>query len=175
MVAETTSSWIKAWTIIVLAFTILAATPAHADQRSLLINGKAVHLDERDDDVNEDGNWGAGVQYDFDMTAGKWVPFINASGFKDSNGNPSYYAGGGTARRFFFAKDQSSLHLDVGAVAFLMTRKDYNNGNPFPAVLPMVSFGTNRIALNVTYAPEVGPIDVAVLFFQLKIGLIGVK
>ena len=161
--------------IIVLVFVVLGAAPAQADQWSLLINGKAVHLDDPGDDVNDDGNWGAGVQYDFDITAGKWVPFINASGFKDSNGNPSYYVGGGTAKRFFLGKDDGSLHLDAGVVAFLMTREDYNNGNPFPAVLPMVSFGTNRIALNVTYAPEVGPIDVAVLFFQLKIGVFGVK
>ena len=103
------------------------------------------------------------------------MPFINASGFKDSNGNPSYYVGGGIARRFFLGKEKGSLHLDAGVVAFLMTREDYNDGDPFPAVLPMISFGTNRIALNVTYAPEVGPIDVAVLFFQLKIGLVGVK
>ena len=141
----------------------------------MLVNGKAVHLDNPGDDVYNDGNWGLGVQYDFDLTPRNWVAFINASGFKDSNGNPSYYAGGGTAKRFFFGKDEGSLHLDAGVVAFLMTREDYNNGNPFPAVLPMFSFGTNRIALNVTYAPEVGPIDVAVLFFQLKIGVFGVK
>ena len=174
-IAGPTSSRIQVRIIIVLVFAVLAAAPAQADQWSLLINGKAVHLDDTDDDFNDDGNWGAGVQYDFDITPGQWVPFINVSGFRDSNGNPSYYIGGGTARRFFLGKDDGSLHLDAGAVAFLMTRKDYNNGNPFPAVLPMVSFGTDRIALNVTYAPEVGPIDVAVLFFQLKIGLIGVK
>lgn len=159
---------------ILLAFSVLVAAPAQADQWSLLINGKAVHLDDPGDDVNE-SNWGAGVQYDFDMTAGQWVPFINASGFRDSNDNPTYYVGGGTARRFFLGKEKGSLHLDAGVVAFLMTREDYNDGDPFPAVLPMISFGTNRISLNVTYAPEVGPIDVAVLFFQLKIGVFGVK
>jgi len=170
-IAGTTSSWTQGWIIIVLAFAVLGATPAQADQWSLLINGKAVHLDDPEDDFNDEGNWGAGVQYDFDMTAENWVPFFSASGFKDSDGNPSYYAGGGTARRFFIGKEEGSLHLDAGFVAFLMVRKDYKDGDPFPAVLPLVSFGTDRIALNVTYAPKVGPIKVSVVFFQLKIGL----
>ncbi len=170
-VAATTANLIQRWIIaVVLAWVALSANAAHADQWSLLINGKAFHLDEPEEDFNE-WNWGAGVQYDFDVTPRNWVPFINASGFKDSNGNPSYYAGAGTARRFYFGKGSGALHLDVGAVALLMVRKDYNDEDPFLAALPLVSFGTDRIALNATYIPEVGPIDVPVLFLQLKIGL----
>ena len=157
--------------IVALALTTLLPAPVQADQLSLLINGKAIHLDQPDGvDLNED-NWGAGLQYDFDITKSKWVPFLSASGFRDSNENMSYYAGGGTMRRFSFGETENSLHLDAGVVAFLMVRKDYNNGDPFPGVLPAVSFGTNRVALNVTYVPKIDPKMVPIIFFQLKIGL----
>ena len=171
MVAATAPSWVHICTIILIAFALLASTPSHADQWSLLINGKAVHLDEQPGiDYNEE-NWGGGVQYDFDMTKGNWVPFVNASGFSDSNKNFSYYAGGGIVRRFLLGKEKSTLHLDAGLVAFLMHREDYKDGKPFPGVLPVVSFGTDRVAVNVTYIPKVDPKMVPIVFFQLKIGL----
>jgi hypothetical protein len=169
--AATTSRKIQRWTMIATAVAALMSAPAQADQWSLLINGKAIHLENpAGTDFNED-NWGAGLQYDFNMTKGKWVPFISASGFKDSNGNPSYYAGGGTVRRFFFGKEKNSVHLDAGVVAFLMIRKDYKNGDAFPGVLPVVSVGTDRVAVNITYIPKVDPKMVPIVFFQLKIGL----
>ena len=155
----------------ILSVVVLGPATAQAGQWSLLVNGKAIHLDEQPGvELNEE-NWGAGVQYDFNMTENKWVPFLNASGFKDSNNNPSYYAGGGTVRRFQFGENKNSLHLDIGAVAFLMVREDFNSGNPFPGVLPVASVGTKRVALNVTYIPKIDPKMVPLVFFQLKIGL----
>lgn len=170
-IAGTASRKFQWWAMIAISFAALISAPAQADQWSLLINGKAIHLENPAGiDLNED-NWGAGLQYDFDMTKGKWVPFISASGFKDSNGNPSYYAGGGTVRRFSFGKEKNSVHLDAGLVAFLMIRKDFKNGDPFPGVLPVVSLGTDRVAVNITYIPKVDPKMVPIVFFQLKIGL----
>ena len=154
-----------------MGLLLLLATAAQAGQWSLLINGKAVHLDEQPGVEYNEENWGGGVQYDFDMTPRKWVPFVNASVFDDSNKNPSYYAGGGTVRRFQIGKGEGSLHLDVGLVAFLMIREDFKDGDPFPGVLPVVSFGTDRIAVNVTYIPKIDPKMVPIVFFQLKIGL----
>lgn len=170
-IAAAASSWLQAWIIIAMVLMVLVATPARADQWSLLINGKSVHLDEQPGvDFNEE-NWGLGVQYDLDITPRKWVPFVNASGLKDSNGNASYYAGGGTVRRFTLGKQKGSSHLDAGLVAFLMVRKEFRNGDPFLGILPVVSFGTDRIALNVTYIPKVDPKMVPIVFLQLKIGL----
>ena len=142
-----TATYVIHWlAIIAIGVVVLTSAPARADQWSLLINGKAIHLEElHGSDLNED-NWGAGVQYDFDMTKGKWVPFISASGFKDSNGNPSYYTGGGTVRRFSFGEEKNSVHLDAGVVAFLMIRKDFMNGDPFPGVLPVISLGRKKSA-----------------------------
>lgn len=153
---------------LIMAF---GAAPVCADQWSLLLNGKAIHLEKpAGTDYNEE-NWGAGVQYDFTRTDSKWIPFLTASGFKDSNKNPSYYAGGGIMRRYAFGPDKNSLHVDVGLVAFAMTRKDYQHGNPFLGVLPVISFGTDRVALNLTYIPKVDPKLIPLLFLQLKVGL----
>jgi len=169
--AATAFSYLQGLIVFAIALAALMSAPAQADQWSLLLNGKAIHLEESPGvEYNED-NWGAGVQYDFNMTERKWVPFITASGFKDSNENMSYYAGGGTVRRFSFGDDKGGLHLDAGLVAFLMVRKDFKNDDPFPGVLPVVSFGTDRVALNVTYIPKVDPKMVPIVFFPLKIGL----
>ncbi len=157
--------------LVVVACAALCAAPAQADQWSVLLNGKAVHLEKPAGTHYNEENWGAGVQYDFKLTDSKWAPFVTASGFKDSNGNPSYYAGGGSLRRFSLGEEKNSLHLDAGVVAFFMIRKGYMNGKPFPGILPVVSLGSNRVALNVTYIPKVDPKMVPIIFFQLKIGL----
>jgi Antimicrobial peptide resistance and lipid A acylation protein PagP len=169
--AATASSRLRRLAVVAAAFAAMSATPVQADQWSLLLNGKAWHLEKPAGTNYNEKNWGAGVQYDFKITDSKWIPFVTASGFKDSNKNPSYYAGGGALRRFSFGEEKTSVHLDAGVVAFLMTRKDYNDGKPFPGLLPVVSFGTDRVALNITYIPKVDPKMVPIIFFQLKIGL----
>lgn len=169
--AAPASRHVRRLAIVISAFAALLAAPVQADQWSLLLNGKAWHLDKPAGTHYNEQNWGAGVQYDFNMTDSKWIPFVSAAGFKDSNRNPSYYAGGGTMRRFSFGEEKNALHLDAGVVAFLMTRKDFMDGKPFPGVLPVVAFGTDRVAVNITYIPKVDPKMVPIFFFQLKIGL----
>ncbi len=72
--------------------------------------------------------------------------------FKDSMGDPSYMAGGGLKRRFFLRSDD--FYVDLGGVAFLMTREQVNGNKPFPGVLPAATFGFKRVAVNLTYMPE---------------------
>lgn len=143
---------------------------ACADGLDLLLNGKAYHMSSGQNSHLNEKNWGAGLQYNFD-TNGNWIPFINASWFKDSNSNASYYAGGGLMRRYLITTDAPRLHIDAGFVAFLMHRKGFHDGDLFPGILPALSVGTDRIALNVTYIPKVDPKMVELLFFQLKIRL----
>ena len=168
--ARTKDSAIK-WFIwpLVVAAAILSVKPAHAEQLSLIVNGKALHLNAPADRNYNEKNWGGGLQFDFDKTENNWVPFVTASGFKDSNNNPSYYAGGGALKRFEFGN--SGYHVDVGGVAFVMTRKGFRNDDPFLGALPVVSLGTERIALNITYVPKMDPKWVPLFFLQLKIGL----
>jgi hypothetical protein len=93
----------------------------------------------------------------------------HASGLmaNNSNRNPSYYAGGGALHRFKF----DGVHVDAGAVGFVMIREDYNDDRPFLGVLPAFSLGTKNIAVNFTYIPKIEPKSVPLWFFQLKINL----
>ena len=158
----------RAFSAVLFALaTGLTAAPSAADELSLLVNGKALHLGVPDDKHLNEKNWGLGLQYDWDLKDSKWIPFATASGFIDSNKNPSYYAGGGALRRF----EYGGVHADLGAIAFLMTRENFKHDRPFPGVLPVLSIGAGRVALNMTYIPKVEPKAVPLWFFQLKIGM----
>ena len=89
----------------------------------------------------------------------------------DSFENPSYYTGAGIVRRFHFSQKTDAMHFDAGVIGFFMTREDYRDGNPFFGMLPALSFGNRRFALNITYIPKVQPKMVALWFFQLKISM----
>jgi hypothetical protein len=142
---------------------------AGAGDLSLLVNGKSLHMNPpRDIEYNEN-NWGAGIQYDFESYGKRWVPFITASGFRDSFENPSYYTGAGLVRRIHFNHRIDGKHFDAGIIGFFMTREDYKDGNPFFGILPALSFGSRRYAVNMTYIPKVDPKMVALWFFQFKI------
>ena len=57
----------------------------------------------------------------------------------------------------------------AGLIAFLMTRKDYNDEDPFPGVLPFISLSKSWYALNVTYIPKVSPKHKALFYFQVML------
>lgn len=173
MESKDKSGWIdRVCAIAIIALTALLVSPvSHAEQLSLLINGKAIHLGKLDGVKFNEDNWGAGFQYDFDATADNWIPFVTASGFIDSNKNPSYYAGGGALKRFNLGSSGGGYHVDLGGIAFVMTREEFNNERPFFAVLPAMAFGTDRLAVNISFIPKVDPKTVALIFFQIKVGL----
>jgi len=141
----------------------------------VVINGHAVHVNAARD-WNEE-NWGVGVEREFNAS-GRWVKVALANGFKDSLGEPSYMAGGGLKRRFRLFSD--NLYVDVGVIGFLMTRQDVNHNQPFPGALPALTFGSKRVAVNVTYMPDsivdqvtnaqlIDPDMGGVFFLQLKL------
>lgn len=154
-----------------LGFILAYASSVRADELHLLVNGKAIHFKKQPNVDYNESNWGAGIQYEWGAKNDAWVPFATAAGFNDSNRNPSYYAGGGVLRRYYFGRGLDATHADVGVVGFVMTRKEYKDGDPFLGVLPAFSIGTDKIALNMTYIPRVDPKMVPILFFQLKISL----
>lgn len=137
-----------------------------ADSFNLIINGKAIHENKKN--YNEE-NWGLGFEYNFEEKK-NWINFINGGFFKDSVFNTSKYLGAGSKRRFSL-DDNSNWHIDLGVAAFVMTRKDYKNEQPFFGVLPYVSIGTNKVAINVTYIPAVSPKFEALWFFQASFQL----
>lgn len=156
---------------MILFMICCMATAAGAGNTSLILNGKSVHLSPPANSNFNEENWGLGIQHDFEPVREHWIPFVTASGFKDSNKDTSYYAGGGLVRRLSLSSLHRELHFDVGLVGFVMTRKDYNNNDPFVGALPVFSVGTERIALNFTYIPKVHPKIVPIWFFQLKVSL----
>jgi hypothetical protein len=133
---------------LLAAFCNTAAAQSNGSW-DVVLNGRAVHVNAARD-WNED-NWGLGFEHEF-ATSSPWVKVALANGFKDSMGNPSYMAGGGIKRRFLMGSQD--FYIDLGGVAFVMTRRDVNHNQPFPGLLPAATFGFKRVALNMTYMPE---------------------
>ena len=143
------------WTVCLAALlTSVFHNNAAAQQADgawdVVFNGRAVHMNAAKD-WNED-NWGLGVEREFVSDTSPWVKVALANGFQDSMGDPSYMAGGGIKRRFRPGADD--FYVDVGGIAFLMTRERVNGNRPFPGVLPAATFGFKRVAVNLTYLPE---------------------
>jgi len=162
---------LKSLLLLIVIMVALVGRVAHADELHLILNGKAIHLDNKPGTNYNESNWGGGFQFDFEKSESDWVPFVTASGFSDSNKNPSYYAGGGWLKRTNFSLADANMHVDVGIVGFAMWRKDFNGGSAFPGALPVFSIGSERVAVNITYIPKVDPKMVPILFFQLKLKL----
>jgi Antimicrobial peptide resistance and lipid A acylation protein PagP len=159
-----------------LAVASLLSAKAHAQTDwGIVLNGRSVHVNATRD-WNED-NWGLGVEREFN-SGGRWVKLAMANGFKDSANEPSYMAGGGLKRRFRMFSDHA--YFDIGVIGFVMTREDVRHSQPFPGLLPALSFGGKRVAVNVTYLPEAAvdhvtdarqtdPTLNGVFFIQLKL------
>jgi len=128
-----------------------------------VLNGRSIHLSAKEP-LNE-ANWGAGLEYQY-TTGDNWVPFLTVSGFRDSNENMSYYAGGGMKRRFQLGSQPNQFYVDAGAVLFLMTREDFRSNRPFPGILPVISLGMRNFALNITYVPDIREPMQELVFFQ---------
>lgn len=155
------------FTFLLLLLCLGSVATVNAGSLNLILNGKAIHFDDAPVGTRfNENNWGAGVQYDFDEIDGKWIPFVAANGFNDSLKNASYNAGGGVMRRFKFNKN---WHFDAGLYGFVMTRKDVDNNSPFLGMLPVISVGTDKVSVNITYVPKVRPKFSRLLFLQLKI------
>lgn len=164
--------WIAA---LLTAAAIGGEAQAQEGPWDIVLNGRSVHINAAHQ-WNED-NWGIGVEREFNGD-GRWVKVALANGFKDSAEHPSYMAGGGMKRRFRMFSNRA--YVDVGLIGFVMTREDVRHNQPFPGVLPAMTFGAKRVAVNITYLPEaavdrvtnaqlVDPNMKGVFFIQLKL------
>ena len=165
------SSLIVIWFCVLFAGSSFAATT----NLSLLVNGKSIHMKKNADENYNETNWGFGFQYEFAKIGHGWVPFATVSGFKDSNNQNSYYAGGGYMRRLLLIRTLNQLHMDAGLVGFVMSRQDFKNGDPFVGALPAFSLGTKDVSVNITYIPKVHPKIAELWFFQLKLSTRSLK
>jgi hypothetical protein len=160
-----------------LGCLLFAAGAAQAQDWSVVVNGKAIHVNASKD-WNED-NWGLGVEREFDGQS-RWVKLALVNGFVDSANAMSYMAGGGLKRRFRWPISSTALFVDIGVVGFVMTRQDVNHNEPFPGILPAMTIGTRKVAINLTYLPgsvmertthvsRDDPTVSGVVFLQLKL------
>jgi hypothetical protein len=168
-------TWLSALSVLTLTTIANSASAQSSSAWDVVVNGRAVHVNAAKK-WNEE-NWGLGFEREF-ATETPWVKVALANGFKDSMGNPSYMAGGGIKRRFHLRSQD--FYIDLGGVAFVMTRENVNRNEPFPGVLPAATFGFRRVALNLTYMPETvahrvtstrrhDPSMQGVFFLQLKL------
>jgi hypothetical protein len=149
--------------------SLLASQIAKADGYSLILNGKSIHKEAPKKGSFNEKNWGFGLQYDYAIYKAHWQPYLTASIFKDSFEENSFYAGGGIMRRFSLNKLHEDLHFSAGLVGFVMTRKDHHNRRPFLGALPAFAFGTDKVAVNISYVPKVEPKLIPLWFIQLKV------
>ena len=134
--------------------SLLVAAPfssALGGELSAVINGKSIHVGGNSD-WNEN-NYGLGLEYQF-ASQSRWKTLLMANGFRDSNEAMSYMAGGGLHRNLYSTERLSGFYVNAGINAFLMTRKDVNDNQPFPGAVPSVTFGNRYVGLNLTYMPK---------------------
>ncbi len=153
---------------IIIFILLITVSTVIADELHLIVSGKAIHFSDKNFNEN---NTGLGFEYDF-KERNNWIPLITGASFKDSNSQTSNYFGGGTKRRFRFSQDPKGFHIDAGIMAFIMTRYDYKNNDPFIAALPFASFGFEWFAINVTYVPKMKPKMVSFVYFQATVKLL---
>lgn len=129
----------------------LPVSPGIAGELSAVFNGRSYHIDAAED-WNED-NYGLGLEYEF-TSQSRWKSRLMANGFRDSNDEMSYMAGGGLHRNLFATDRLRGFYIDAGINAFLMTRQDVNDNRPFPGVLPSLTVGNEYVGFNLTYLPR---------------------
>ena len=129
------------------ALLLLLFTPASgvlAGEISTVVSGKSFHIGS-DRDWNEN-NFGLGVEYQR-ATQSRLKYELLANAFRDSQDDISYMAGGGLHRNVFSSRRLDGLYVDIGVNAFLMTRQTFNDGRPFPGVLPSLTLIVAQMAV----------------------------
>jgi hypothetical protein len=166
--------------LCVVAFLVVfPASSAFAGTFNAVINGKSYHFNS-EYDWNEN-NLGLGIEHEF-ASKSKWRTIVMANGFRDSTDNMSYMVGAGLHRRLVESEKLSGFYISAGLNAFIMTRDDVDDSNPFPGILPSVTIGNDKVGINLTYLPKaavektthskfIDPGISGILFLQFKVSM----
>jgi len=110
------------------------------------VNGKSKHFGKSDEQGYNENNVGLGItgeKADIGL-----VKLLTAGGYKNSFNKPSYYAGGGLAKRF----GSGDYTMDIGGIAGGVTGYEKTIS---PLVAALLSLGKKDLAkLNIMYAPQ---------------------
>lgn len=158
---------------------VLAAGETQAGESHLVVNGRSYHIGSSYD-WNEN-NLGLGYEYQFTQKS-PWRKIVMANAFRDSTDVMSYMAGFGLHRRFYETDKLGGFYIYGGVNAFLMTRDDVNNSEPFPGILPSLSIGNRTVGMNLTYLPRkaveettnstvLDPTISGIVFLQFKLNM----
>lgn len=151
---------------LLLLLFIFSTITTHADELHLIISGKSFHINPKKE-WNEN-NTGLGLEYDFNPIK-NWIPLITGASIKDSNDQTSNYLGGGVKYNIV---DHNGFYMNLGGIAFFMTRHDYQDNKPFLGAIPFLSIGYQRVSTNITYVPKITDTMDAAIYVQLLIKLI---
>ena len=131
---------------------LLLSTTAAADGiYQMVLNGKSFHVNS-EYDWNEN-NYGVGLEYQFAGNS-RWIKTAMVNAFLDSQDNMSYMGGGGLHRRLVASERFGGAYFDAGLNAFVMSRKDITDHQPFVGLLPSVTLGNRYGGLNLSYVPK---------------------
>ena len=101
-------------------------------------HGRSTYTPQRIQELNE-AAWGGGVGKTLTNSRGN-DESLYVLAFSDSHYEPEYHLG--YAHRWMFLLSRSALRFGVGLTGFLVSRVDYFDGTPFPAILPVCSLAT---------------------------------
>ena len=120
------------------------------------INGLSKHLNDRhEEDKYNERNYGFGLSRE--TKNNRLVQMLSAGGYKNSFGDPSFYAGGGLARRF-----GNKQYVDVGAMGGAVT--GYENRLSAMAG-PFITLGDKDYGrVKLIYLPKTKKNDATVMF-----------
>jgi palmitoyl transferase len=113
-------------------------------------HSRDTYSDRRIEKLNEQA-WGFGFGKTFRNSAGN-DESLYALVIRDSNRNLQWSAG--YAYQWMFPLGASGLEAGAGLSAGLIQRRDWFDGVPFPAVLPVFSAGGRQLKLMGTYVPH---------------------
>ncbi|MDH5231043.1 MAG: hypothetical protein OEY38_13345 [Gammaproteobacteria bacterium] len=115
-----------------------------------------------------ENNAGLGLEYVLDMSP-KWKSYLTAGNYVNSFYLPSWYAGSVFMYRKNLSNPLVRSYMDFGAAVLVMQRPEFNNGLPFPAILPALTLSFSRFAINSTFIPAINDESVPTLFLQFKL------
>ena len=156
-------------TLALAALTALAAQ-AHADgPLELNIYGLSHHWDRAEAhrlDADHEVNPGLGLRYGLNPIEWCGTPFAEAGIYRDSGANTNYYAGLGCKG----LKLSDNVRLGLGVS--LMQSETYNNGNPFVAPIPILTWQVSKVTLNFIQYPRIkrlGTINTTGLYLSVPL------
>lgn len=144
--------------LALLSAHLSAAYPASGDI-GVNVYGLSYHLDQeraRELQVDNQFNPGLGLHYIIHETS-RSLWFAEAGAYRDSGQHVAKLVGPG-----YQYKLSRQWRLGGGLIYF--NSKSYNRGRPFVAPVPLLTYQTGPLALNLTYFPKVAGFNAVATF-----------